>query len=645
MNNKFWKLTNGVESSGSVLHLDGTIASESWWGDEVTPQLFRDELKTVDGNKLMVIINSGGGDVWAGVAIHDALKEFSGEVTVRVSGLAGSIASVIAMAGDVIEMTPGSTMMIHKASVFAFGNTDDMKKAIEMLETVEEGIIGIYTDRTGLPRDEVVEMVEAETWLSAEKAVDLGFADKVVKPEATDDAEATNSIFSGKFAFSNSATKESVKNYVDKFKAKNETEEEETPEVVPETTPETVPAEDEVVVDKDPEVEVVVEDPAEENKSTEDKEIIVENKKTPTPADIAKDQVIPAPADQAPVNVKPQMKAYLKSPEAMEAFAEVLKNNAGGETADVRNAWKNHLEVTMGVTNPDIFLPDALITKIEDAFQKGGEIWNRVTKTGADVWKSAWDVNEDTEAIAGRGRGYNRSVNATKAEQTLTFEDRILRPQFIYKYITLNKEDIKTQRSTGALVTFVLAELPRRIIREVERAIVLGDGRADDNAYKIKEGDPEGFYPIVADAEDDNFFATLITPVDGQSKAETVARAHDEITAEGTPVLIAKKGYSTSARFEKNNAGDLLFPLGTKATDVFDIDTILEPDWFNDTSAPGIDAVVVVLSAYRVVGDTGIESFTNFLLSTNKQEYLQEIFAGGGLTVGKSAVAIASDES
>ena len=223
---KFWKLKNLVDSSGSTLILDGPISSETWWGDEVTPQLFRDELKKITSNKLTVQINSPGGDVWAGVSIYDALKDLDAEVTVKVSGLAASIASVIAMAGDKIIMTPGSTMMIHRASMIAMGNTDDMQKAIEMLKTVEEGIENIYVDRTGQTKEAVKDMMEAETWMSAEKAVELGFADEVLTQ--VKDEEPVNA-FMGNFAFSMSATKESLENFASKVqeqvKAEAETEE------------------------------------------------------------------------------------------------------------------------------------------------------------------------------------------------------------------------------------------------------------------------------------------------------------------------------------------------------------------------------------------------------------------------------------
>jgi hypothetical protein len=328
----------------------------------------------------------------------------------------------------------------------------------------------------------------------------------------------------------------------------------------------------------------------------------------------------------------------------MDVFAGILEANPGEKggqsSAKVRDAWKKHLEVKAGVTNPEVFLPEPLVTAIQNAFEDGGEIWNRVAKVGADVWNAAWDAEDDVNSNDGRARGYNRADAEEKAEQELTFDTRILRPQFVYKYITLNKEDIKEQRSTGALVTYILSELPQRIVREVERAIVLGDGRASGDDYKIKEGDPRGFYPILADAVEGNFFADEVTLVGDESSAEAVAKAKDLIQTAGEVVLIAKKGYSTAARFEKDNDGRLLFPLGSKASDVFDIDTVIEPDWFTDTNSPDVDAIVVVLSGYKVVGDTSIEGFQNFILKTNKQEYLQEIWAGGGLSQKKAAVAI-----
>jgi ATP-dependent Clp protease protease subunit len=659
---KFWKLKNSVEGSGTEIYIEGAISSEEWWGDEATPSQLREELKAITSKNITVIINSGGGDVWAGLAMYNALNELDAEVTVRVDGLAASIASVIAMAGDKIIMSPGSMMMIHKASAWAGGDSEDLAKVIEMLETVEESIVPIYADRSGLSREEVQELMNAETWMSAEEAVEKGFADQV----GTKKTEEVTSSFSGVLALSMSATKASAKQALAHKGVANEVVEEAKEEEnvsTPTPTPTdptgdedvetpTTPEKEEV---KEPEVpEVVESDTSENNKSTKENIMTEEEKKAAeakakSDAEaIAQTQVL-EPKNQADVTPKPSVENYLKTDAAMDAFARILEQNPGekgGEgSARVRNLWKEHLEAEMGVTNPEIFLPTPLITAIQNAFEDGGEIWNRVAKVGADVWNAAWDTENDVNDNAGRARGYNRADAADKAEQTLTFDDRIIRPQFVYKYITLNKEDIKEQRSTGALVTYILSELPQRIVREVERAIVLGDGRASDDDYKIKEGDPRGFYPILDDAVAGNFFASTVVPVADESKAESVAKAKDLIRTPGEIVLIAKKGFSTSARFEKDIDGRLLFPLGTKASDVFDITTVIEPDWFNDTNSPDYDAIIVVLSGYKVVGDNSIEGFSNFILKTNKQEYLQEIWAGGGLSTKKAAVAIAPASS
>lgn len=644
-NKKFWRIDNSVERSESTLYLDGPIAQESWWGDEVTPQEFRQELQQIPGNELTVVINSPGGDVWAGVSIHDALKELNKKVTVKVSGLAASAASFIAMAGDEILMSPGSTMMIHKASAFAWGDTEEFKKMIEMLETVEDGIISIYADRTGNSREKVRELVDAETWMSAEKAVELGFADAVVKPES-DEQEAPENVFNGKFAFSMSADKEALNSFMQKVKASNEAEQPETPEEdaeepeAPEPTDPVEPPFEEPDAPVESENPTDVEEPEVTDEPTEpvtpDNKVTnsVENKELDMTkqAEIAADQVV-APSNQAPVEPKPSVKDYLKTKEAMDSFAKILEANAGKTSEEVRMAWKEHLEVTNGVTNPEVLLPDALITEIEDAFKAGGEIWNRVTKTGLDVFKAAWDsvVGEDS-----RAKGYNREANADKAEELITIQTRVVRPQFVYKYITLNKEDIKEQRSTGALVRYVLSELPRRIVREVERAIVIGDGRLDNDDYKISS-----FTSIASDAAANNAFAETYTPEAGEANYDKVVRAADLLDSEGAVVLIAKKSFVTDMKLERNDAGQLLFPMGTDINAVLEVDAIIKPDWM--TEDEDNDAYLVILSNYKTVGDNTIEAFTNFTLKQNKQEYLQELWAGGGLTVRKSAVAIAAD--
>lgn len=536
-------------------------------------------------------------------------------------------------------------MMIHKASAWAGGDSEELKKVIEMLETVEESIVPIYADRTGLDREKVQEMMNAETWMSAEEAVSLGFADEVGKKKETVEAEQS---FSGVLALSMSATKAAIDKHAAKAEATAEPEEADDDSQTPDVTDEVANPADAEEVKKDTEAEPVQEDepqgdvvetPEVLNKSTKEIEMSKE-------IEIAKDQILPENQAKPQANPQTTVKDYLNTKESVEAFARILEANPGSGHEDteasnrVRNAWKEHLEVKLGVTNPEIFLPTPLIQEIEDAFKAGGEIWQRVSKTGMDSFNAAWDANTDPDAETGRAKGYNRDQEENKAEQQLTIANRILRPQMVYKYITLNREDVKEQRSTGALVRFVLSELPRRIIREVERAIVLGDGRAPGTDYKIQEGTPRGFYPVVADALANNVFATVYTPGVSEDNYAAVVRASDLLEAEGTPVLIAKKGYVTDMKLSTNANGGYIFPLGANFASILGVGAVIEPDWFNDTSSPDIDAILVVLENYRVVGDQSVEAFTNFLLKTNKQEYLQEIWAGGGLTFRKTAVAI-----
>lgn len=216
--NKFWKFENKVSSEGSSnLYLDGDIANETWWGDEVTPEAFRTELRQMKGD-LTVHINSPGGDVFAGVTIYNALKDYhKGKVTVKVDGLAASIASVVAMAGDEIIMSPGSMMMIHNPWSIGAGSSEELRKAADTLDRIKESILPIYTDRTGLTEEEVQDLMDAETWMSAEKAVELGFADVVQKAtKEKTEGEAVN-VMMANFAFSMSASKSAMKDFINKF--------------------------------------------------------------------------------------------------------------------------------------------------------------------------------------------------------------------------------------------------------------------------------------------------------------------------------------------------------------------------------------------------------------------------------------------
>ena len=187
-----WKVKAATETAPEerTLFLNGTIAEDSWYDDDVTPQLFKDELMSGSGN-ITVWINSPGGDCVAAAQIYNMLMDYPHDVTVKIDGIAASAASVIAMAGTKVLMSPVSTMMIHNPATIAWGDSGEMEKAIPMLESVKDSIINAYEIKTGLSRAKLSHLMDAETWMDANKAVELGFADEVIKRSGdTEDVEA-----------------------------------------------------------------------------------------------------------------------------------------------------------------------------------------------------------------------------------------------------------------------------------------------------------------------------------------------------------------------------------------------------------------------------------------------------------------------
>lgn len=180
MSKKFW---NWVKNeTGRILFLDGVIAEETWFGDEVTPKKFKDELMSGNGD-ITIWINSPGGNVFAASQIYNLLMDYKGKVTVRIDGLAASAASVIAMAGEEVLMSPVSMMMIHNPMTIAFGDTADMERAIGMLSEVKESIINAYELKTGLSRAKLSHLMDAESWFNAKKAVVNSFLSKLPRNE------------------------------------------------------------------------------------------------------------------------------------------------------------------------------------------------------------------------------------------------------------------------------------------------------------------------------------------------------------------------------------------------------------------------------------------------------------------------------
>jgi len=313
---------------------------------------------------------------------------------------------------------------------------------------------------------------------------------------------------------------------------------------------------------------------------------------------------------------------YLKTKESLTDFAKVLQKTGGGEV--LRKAWGEFL-VTKGISNPEVLLPQAVISAITDAFARSGGIFATFRYTGLTMLKIAVNTNV-TDATA-RAKGHKKGV--AKGEQVITLTPKEIRAQYIYKYITIDKETIRETRDTGAVVRYVLEELPQRIVMEIERASMIGDGRASDADDKISS------YETITRATGDNFVSVQAQTANGI--LSDLVNMDATITAEGSRYLVVSRATLASIKLFSNDGG-LVFPIGSDIASALGYTAIFTPDWMTVEGAPV--AIEYVGEAYKTVGDNTMDSYENFLLSQNKNEYLMEIYSGGGLDTMKSAAVL-----
>lgn len=375
-----------------------------------------------------------------------------------------------------------------------------------------------------------------------------------------------------------------------------------------------------------PAVEVTINEPKEKSMSTQDK--------------LAATQVTPVEkrADQAAVATKAS--DYLKSKAAMIDFANILVKYAGAEAKEVADAWKEHVKSKGVVDEGGVLLPKPFVQEIQDAVEASGGIWATIDKTGMTAWSSALNtIGIDVEN--GRAKGH-KGNGADKAEEVITLTERIIRGQYIYKYITIPREVIRENEDTSALLRYVFRELPQRVVAEVERAIAIGDGRADNSDYKIKS-----FVSILADANDsDSQYATTYQRQAGETLFEAIVRGSAQILADGTRYAIMSANSKADLRLTNVAGTGLVFgATGTGLNDAIEVSDIFTPSWFTADNAPNVEAIVYVGRAYKGVGDNGTEMFTGFTLKQNKHEYMDEVYAGGALGELGGAVVILAPES
>ncbi len=337
-------------------------------------------------------------------------------------------------------------------------------------------------------------------------------------------------------------------------------------------------------------------------------------------------------------------KTWLDSDDAMIAFERALLDTDNKGVEAFHREWSDTVNRNMSDTasfgvdadNVNKFIPTEAITTISDALNtRGSGLWNLLRKTGMDRLTIGGNIAGLTDQT--RAHGYPvASYNTKKKEQVLSFVKRELQADYTYKYITLNKGDIRRTQRPGALLRYVLQELPNYIVQTIERQIALG-------SYQ----DMAHFRSVVTDAADKssewkgNRFALSYTMTDNAPLMDFVCASH-MVRAQGNKVLLCNADTVADLLMSANANGNTYIALGGDDTlaRALGVNQIITPEWWTDTDDTTTMGVIMAASHYAVVGDMSIEAFTNFALSTNTNEYLQEIYAGGGLDAEKSAVVI-----
>lgn len=335
---------------------------------------------------------------------------------------------------------------------------------------------------------------------------------------------------------------------------------------------------------------------------------------------------------------------WLDSPDAMAAFERTLIDNDNKGVEAFHKEWADTVSRNMadtasfGVSKTDVdkFIPTEAITTINDALNtRGSGLWNLFRKTGMDRLTIGGNILGLSEAT--RAHGYPVEAYGTKKkEQTPSFVKRELTADYTYKYITLNKGDIRRTQKPGALLRYILSELPNYIIQTIERQVVLGG--YEDMAH---------FRAITTDAEDKssdwagNKFARTYTLTEEAPLMGFVKASH-MVRAQGNKVLVCNADTVADLLMSADANGNSFIALGGDDTlaRALGVSQIITPEWWTAEDDKKVAGVVMSASHYALVGDTSVESFTNFALQTNTNEYLQEIYAGGGLDAEKSAVVI-----
>lgn len=342
--------------------------------------------------------------------------------------------------------------------------------------------------------------------------------------------------------------------------------------------------------------------------------------------------------------------SWLDSHDAFNQFERILLEHDGEKPEAVHDAWVEYATEKLGresfdasVAETDVtkFIPTEAITTVEDALNTyGSGIWGMLRKTGLDrltIGGANIGVGLDDNT---RAHGYKHGTDYgnAKTKGKDTFVKRSIEADYVYKYMTLNKGDIRRTQRPGALLSYLLSEIPNYIIQTIERQIVLG-------SYS----DMDFLRAIITDMNDSSGdwqgkkFATKMTPTAGDPLLYDFVRASHKVKAQGTKVLVCSSDTVTEMLLAQDSSGRTLIDLGDEGlARRIGVSQIITPEWWTSTDDATTKGVVFVPAAYSLVGDSSIEAFTNFALSTNTNEYLQEIFVGGALAKQNAAAVVSA---
>lgn len=345
------------------------------------------------------------------------------------------------------------------------------------------------------------------------------------------------------------------------------------------------------------------------------------------------------PARQSLAKTSDPLDEWLKSEDATKAYEQALWKADNQGVNGFKAAWREELARHAYADNSSIdeasvtkLVPASVITEIEDALNKASELWPLYRKLDVDsftVGAQLAGLTDDT-----RAHGYKvADYGTTKKTQKFNLVERKLAADFVVKYAVLNKGDIRRTDKPGALVKYLLSEMPNYILHAIDRQIILG-GYTDMDFFRSVQTDAKDNSSEFAGKN----FALSATEGDRANLVLDVVGLAAKITATGTKVLVMSPETKVDIITAADGIGRPLVGYGNDNLAAYlGVDKVITPDWWTDADDANTRAVILVPEAYGVVGDTSISAFTNFALKTNEQEYLSEIFAGGALTKVKSA--------